>query len=386
MKLVFVGNGLHRPDTYPNPKVGGSVQTWFLCKELAKRGHQIYIIRRSRIKRMMSDGVNLVGVDFKGFDSLRLPFWNYLFNIGALVSKFYFSKKSLEVILEIKPDLVCLMDRITGIFPSYLDIPKIYILHVPEALDFFKPYAVSANKLNSVMFYVKKFAERMVFRNSNQIVALSSFICRFLKNKGYRNVSKIPNGVDIEHFSNKGDEDFILYAGRFDWNKNVYSLLNAFADVHKSHPDYDLYLVGEGPERAKIQSLLQKKGVQSNVKFFPWLPRTQISDLMSRCSILVLPSFFEAANPVVVMEAMASSKPVIAKANMGTVDIIMQGQNGYLYTEEDELRKYLHLLLSDRELRKILGRNARKTVEQKYTFDKIAGCHEKLYESIEVTL
>ena len=63
---------------------------------------------------------------------------------------------------------------------------------------------------------------------------------------------RIPNGVDIESFSNKGDEGFILYAGRFDWNKNICSLVNVFAQICKEYPDFRLYLVGAGPEEEKI--------------------------------------------------------------------------------------------------------------------------------------
>jgi glycosyltransferase involved in cell wall biosynthesis len=104
-------------------------------------------------------------------------------------------------------------------------------------------------------------------------------------------------------------------------------------------------------------------------------------ELMSRCSVFVLPSFFE-VNPVVVLEAMASAKPVIARANMGTVDIIIHGKNGYLYSSDDELRKYLDMLLSDNNLRKKMGRNARETVEQEYTFSRIADRYEELFYTL----
>jgi UDP:flavonoid glycosyltransferase YjiC (YdhE family) len=43
MKILSIGNGILRSDNYPTPDVGGSVQTWVLCKELARRGHRIHI-------------------------------------------------------------------------------------------------------------------------------------------------------------------------------------------------------------------------------------------------------------------------------------------------------------------------------------------------------
>jgi glycosyltransferase involved in cell wall biosynthesis len=213
------------------------------------------------------------------------------------------------------------------------------------------------------------------------IVTLNTFIARYLKDIGYRNVYKIPNGIDIENFSNNGDEGFILYAGRFDWNKNVCSLVNVFAQIHKSYPSYRLYLVGAGPEEKKIRNLVNKMGIQSHVKIIPWLPRKKLMELMSKCSVFVLPSFFEVC-PVVVLEAMASAKPVVARANMGTIDTIIHGKNGFLYSNDEELRKYLEILLSDYNLREKIGHNARRTIEQKYTFSRIADRYEELFYTL----
>jgi len=64
---------------------------------------------------------------------------------------------------------------------------------------------------------------------------------------------------------------------------------------------------------------------------------------------------------------------------MGTVDIILHGKSGYLYNNEEELRKYLELLLSDNSLRKKIGRSARKIVEKKYSFVRVADRYEELF-------
>jgi glycosyltransferase involved in cell wall biosynthesis len=379
MKIIFIANGLIYSDNYPSPKLGGSVQTWGVAKELAKRGHEVCIIRRHTIDRTNIDGVNLVGIDFKGIDTKIRP-RTYLFYMFALFSQIYFSGKSLKIIENYKPDIICLIDRISGIFPSYLHIPKVYIMHVTEELDFYKSFSIHADKLNSVMFNVKKFITNKILSNVDGIVVLNSFIEGYLS-KRYENVYKIPNGIDIENFSNNGDESFILYAGRFDWNKNVCSLVNVFAQIHKSYSSYRLYLVGAGPEGKKIENLVNERGIQSHVKIIPWLPRNKLTELMSRCSVFVLPSFFE-VSPVVVLEAMASAKPVIARANMGTVDIIIHGENGYLYNNNEELREYLEKLLSDDNLREKIGRNARRVVEREYAFSKIADKYEELFYTL----
>jgi glycosyltransferase involved in cell wall biosynthesis len=368
-------------DNYPTPNKGASVQTWGLSKELAKRGHDVFIVRRSGVKgKEIVDGVNLVCVEFNGRATDTIGFLSHLTRMS---SSLYFSIKSIESIYRIRPDVMCMINRVSGVFTCRLKIPKVYVMHSPEALDFFKAHAISANGLNSVLFYIKKYVENLVIEKSERVIVLNSYIENYLKKKGCTYVTRIPNGVDIEEFSNKGDEHFILYAGRFDWNKNICELVNAYAEIHTSYPECNLYLVGAGPEERKIRLLVKEKNLQSNVKIFPWSPRKELlGEMMSKCSVFVLPSFFEAANPVVILEAMASSKPVIARTNMGTMDIILHGKNGYLYNNEQELRRYLELLLSDNNLREKIGRNARKTVEEKYTFARIADKYEELFHRL----
>jgi len=379
MRIAFVGNGTLMADTYPVPCVGGSIQTWGLASELAKRGHDVYIIRRNRLNgKTCVDNVTIVSISFSSIDAWT-PHFSYPYFLGTLFSQLYFSKKSINLIEHIRPDVICLIDRFSGFFPSYLNVAKVYIMHVAETFDFYKSHSIYANKLNSIMFFIKKFAENKVLSQVDKIVVLNTFIEKYLKKIGYENVYKIPNGIDIPHFSNTMDNNFVLYAGRFDWNKNVCNLVNVFAQIHKSYPNYRLYLVGAGPEEKKIKNLVSERGIQSRVKIFPWLPRNKLMELMSRCSVFVLPSLFEAANPVVVLEAMASAKPVIARANMGTVDIINHGVNGYLYNNDEELRKYLEKLLSDDNLRGKIGCNARRVVEREYAFSKIADKYEELF-------
>ena len=384
MRIVFVGNGLLYSDKYPITNVGGSVQTWGLSRELAKRGHEVFIIRRNTANsEEIFDNVNLVGIKFKGVENVvHERFTTLPFHVASAFSSLYFSSKSLKPIQSIDPDIICLIDRFSGIFPSSLEVPKLYIMHAPEALNFFKPYTIHANKLNSIMFYVKKTLEGVIMLKADKIVVLNSFIEEHLRINGFNKVAKIPNAVDPQEFMSRGDGNYILYAGRFDWNKNVHSLIEPFAELQDTYGDYRLYLVGEGPQERRIRSLIKKKGLQSSVTIVPWLSRKKLLNITSKCSVFVLPSFFEAANPVVVLEAMASGKPVIARANMGTVDIIIHGKNGYLYNNDEELRRYMELLLSDANLRKEMGYNARKTVEDKHSFTRIANRYAEVFNGL----
>jgi glycosyltransferase involved in cell wall biosynthesis len=381
MKLAFVGNGLLDTDCYPTPNQGGSVQTWGLARELARRGHDVSIIRRSNFEKNETiERVNLVSITFKGPENIvPLPFMSFPFFAARLLSGLYFSKRCKEMLLKNRPDVVLFLDMFSGIFSSNLPTQKIYIMHVSDGLDFIKPYSVSANRLNVVLLYIKKKIQDTIMLRASKIVALSSFIEMRLKYCGFNNVVRIPNGINAEGFRNGGDENYILYAGRFDWNKNACELVRAFAELKDIYPGYKLHLVGAGPEEQRIKQLIIKKNLQSRVFLFPWLPRKKLLDMMSNCSIFVLPSFFEAANPVVILEAMALSKPVISKRNIGTKDIIDHCKNGYLYDNEKELCTFLEILLSDSGIRQKIGQNGRKTVEETYDFRQIANEYEKTF-------
>ena len=389
MKILFVGNGLLDTDNYPEVNQGGSVQTWGVCRELS-RGHKIYIVRRTtKNVDEVFDDVTLVKIKFAGLENLiHSTFMSKFYFISVTVSSLYFSLKSMKVIQEINPDIICLIDRFSGFFPLMLKIPKVYVLHVPDGLDFTKASAIYANKLNGILFHVKKFLDYSLMDRSSKVVVLNRFIENFLKTKGFSNVIAIPNGIDFEKFSNKGDEKFILFAGRFDWNKNVYSLVSAFAGIHKLNSDYNLYLVGSGPEERRIRTLVKENGLQSNVKIIPWMPRDKLIDLMGRCSIFVLPSFSEVF-PVVLLEAMASAKPVVARANMGSVEVIVHGFNGFLYENTEEMINYIRILISNEDLRRTMGDRSRRIVENKYTFSKVAEvyeteCFNEIYRKVDL--
>lgn len=377
MKILFVGNGVLRSDQYPIPDIGGSVQTWGLSKALAERKNDVYIVRRGNEQNQKVQGVTLISIPFKGIENI-MPSYSAPFFMSVVASKIHFSGKSLKKIIGVDPDIICLTDRFTGIFPATLALPKVYIMHVPEILDCFKPYDIRANKLNALLFYVKKRTETSVMKRADKVVVLNTFMKNYLETKGFTNLVKIPNAVDTQQFTDNGDKNYVLYAGRFDWNKNVCSLVEAFSEIREYCNDFHLYLVGEGPQESEIRRLISKKALQSQVTIIPWLQRKELSIMMSNCSVLVLPSSFETFG-LVVLEAMASGKPVIAKNNIGTSDIVIHNITGCLYDNAEELRMYLKLLLADKDLRKRMGCNARKIIEQRYTFAKLAERYEELF-------
>ena len=380
MKILFVADGLFDTDNYPAISRGASAQTWGLSKELARRGHKVSIVRRfdNNAQRKV-DNVNLISIRVKDNVVEHMPFLSHL---ARNFSSMYFSCRGLKSIASSGADVVCLTNRFSGIVPSSLKMRKVYIMHSPDALNSYKANSIQSNHLNSLMFYLKRTAENWLVKKSDAIVALNSFMCNCLLAEGHSKVVNIPNGIDLSEFQAKSsDENFILYAGRFDWNKNVSTLIDVFSKIQKDYPNYRLYLVGQGPEKKRILSRIRSRSLQSRVRVIPWLPRKKLRSFMNRCSLFVLPSFFE-VSPNVVLEAMASAKPVIARINIGTVEMVRNGHTGCLYGTNKELEYNLSMLLSDASLRKKMGYNARNVIEQHYTFSAIASAYEQLFDKM----
>ena len=111
---------------------------------------------------------------------------------------------------------------------------------------------------------------------------------------------------------------------------------------------------------------------EDRIKFIPMVNKTKLKEYLSLCSVFVLPSLFETFG-IVLIEAMASGKPVIASNIPGPNEIIQNGYNGFLFEKENhkELTDCLKLLLNDNPLQKKIGENAKKTVEERYTFEKV---------------
>lgn len=125
--------------------------------------------------------------------------------------------------------------------------------------------------------------------------------------------------------------DCILYAGRLSPEKGVDVLLRALVEV----PELRLKIAGEGESEAESRRLTAELGLNGRVDFCGKLPVGELSRLMAACRALVLPSVWYENMPLVMLEALAQGRPVVASRIGGLPEIIRQGENGFLFTPGD---------------------------------------------------
>ncbi len=138
----------------------------------------------------------------------------------------------------------------------------------------------------------------------------------------------------------------LLYAGRLDVRKGLRELIEAVAALRRRQPDLLCYLLGDGPDRPLLEQLIAKHSAHEAIHFIPAAPTDAVAQWMAACDVFTLPSYKEGC-PNVVLEALASGRPVVA-TDVGGIPELMDSGSGRLVPAQDA-----HAL--ERALEEVLG-------------------------------
>lgn len=180
-------------------------------------------------------------------------------------------------------------------------------------------------------------------------------------------------GVDVADYSlheHLAEGRHVLFVGRLDEIKGLPILLEAMVAVQHRFPDVRLTLVGDGPDRARLQQLAQQLGVAEAVHFAGYADSAQVRAHLATADVFVLPSFFEGV-PVSLMEAMAAGVPVVSSNLPGIAELVADGESGYLVHAGDSAALAVRLieLLGDAPLRARMGAAGRATVAAEFSLE-----------------
>lgn len=178
--------------------------------------------------------------------------------------------------------------------------------------------------------------ERMAIKLPDAIISVSNHTTEKLRQAGATQpINTVPLGVDMASILDAPPSDTwsdILYAGRLLSHKNIDHLLRAVAVVRKSHPHIRCTVVGEGPEKERLETLVRKLHLTRNVQLIDFVKEdAELYGLMKTSRMFVLPSTREGFG-LVVVEANACGIPVITTTHQDNAarDLIVEGENGYL--------------------------------------------------------
>lgn len=205
-----------------------------------------------------------------------------------------------------------------------------------------------------------------IWKKAHSVYA-NSFGLKALVHKVWPNgtVGVLYNGVDTELF--KPSQEYttrkcpiILSVGRLIPRKGFHDLIKALYGL-ASH-DFELWIVGDGPEHDRLIALASDYGISERVKFLGIKSYDQVASLYKQADIFCLPTRNEGMSNTI-LEAMACGLPIVTTEVSGNSELVKD--NGFLVRSADieALRKRLSQLLVDSELRKSMGKLSRERVE-----------------------
>jgi colanic acid/amylovoran biosynthesis glycosyltransferase len=163
-----------------------------------------------------------------------------------------------------------------------------------------------------------------------------SQILRWIPQRMWTKVSVVRCGLERGHGSGAEEaaegaaSQRLLCVGRLAKEKGQLLLVEAAAKLAAAGQEIDIVLAGDGPMRGEIEALIASSGLDGRVRITGWLDAQGIEQQMHAARALVVPSLSEGL-PVVIMEAMANRRPVVAPFLAGIPELVLDGKTGWLY-------------------------------------------------------
>ena len=220
------------------------------------------------------------------------------------------------------------------------------------------------------------------------IITISNYNKAILSNivhEANEKVSVVYCGVDPHMFlpcHKKTPTITILSVGRLVWQKGYCYLIEACRILRKNGFQFHCIIIGEGPEREKLQRLICEHGLDDLVELKGKVFQDKIQSYYDLADIFVSPSISEGI-PVVLMEAMCKEIPVIATRITGIPELIQHRNSGFLISpgNVEKLAEALALLIKNDGLRKKLGKNGRKKVLREFNLKRNLKTLKGIFES-----
>ncbi len=241
--------------------------------------------------------------------------------------------------------------------------------------------------LNPKRIFLRRFLDLFISEYTCVSKQMVFWLQKSIKIK--KKITQIYNGIDCRHFCLKKSnnlrgnlglsQETIIFGivARLDPIKNHTTLINTFKHIQEKFSDVCLLIIGDGPERQKLENTAGK-----NVLFLG--QRTDINELLNCMDVFILPSFNEGISNTI-LEAMAASVPVIASHRGGSPELIKHQENGFLFEPDDPkaIEEFMLEYTCKPELRKRHGRKGRQDAEQHYSIEKMVRNYEKVWKEVE---
>jgi len=237
-----------------------------------------------------------------------------------------------------------------------------------------------------------------IIENAASIISVSKSVAKEMESRYGVKSKTIYNGVDLDFFTPEndgkefrdryslGDSRIVLFVGKIDKRKGLEYLAHAFEKVKRNVKNTKLVIVGktrfeEDSYLNKIMEMMEAFGILDSVYFTGEISIEMLQEAYRACDVFVMPSITETFG-IVVIEAMASGKPVVVTRSGGPEELVVDGKNGFVVGPRDSeaLADRIITILTDESLAERMGRYGRIHAERNFNWDKTAVETMKVYE------
>ncbi len=319
------------------PTRDGVVTSICIIKEsLESLGHEVFVIAPEPEEEFRQEGVYYFpAVRFRSYEGYYVPIY---------------PSNKIEVLKGIDPDVIHIHGVATMalrglICGRTLGIPTVMTFHtmVDDAARYYSPIKLPPETMDRLIWiYLRQILKRM-----DVVVTPTACIGRELEAHGARcrNLLSIPTGAktdvfrpgipcdDIRRRYGLEGRRVVIHVGRISYEKEIDMAVRAMRDV-----DAVLLIVGKGPARDDIGSLVAELGMEDRVVFTGFVPDEELPRFYNAADVAVSASRFETQG-LSILEAMASGKTVACRNGRAFAEIVRDGENGYLFDDEEGCRE-----------------------------------------------
>ena len=240
---------------------------------------------------------------------------------------------------------------------------------------------------------------RITYNSLAKLIVVNSFSTKntLLKSAPWLMDEKIKvvyHGIDSEKYTERNTTDLrsqlglsqadliIGFVGRLSVQKGIKYMLDAFRLIAEKYKNVHLVIAGSGELEGMIKEVVTKFNLENRIHLLGF--RKDIPNLMMTFDIFLLPSLWEGFG-IVLIEAMAAGKPVVATSTSSIPEIVEDGRSGILVPPEnaEAISDALIKLISEPELRTKFGKEGQKIVREKFTTERMIKDYEKIFQSLQ---
>ncbi len=342
-----------------------------LMDELKKCGHDVRVLSISnKMKSCKNGDVTLIrSMPIKVYNGTRMPT--------------SYRHKLIKELIEWKPDVIHSQCEFFSFgFARYISkrtgAPIVHTYHT--MYEDYVGYVFLIKRFGR--WVARKITKRLLENVDSVIVPTEKVKNRHIENGVRCEFNIIPSGIDLERHKQRisseernqirqrygiaEDKTVLINLGRIATEKNINELIEYFARVSAKVPNALLMIVGDGPAREQLQKKVSDMNMSKKIIFTGMVPPAEVHKYYQSADIFVSASTSETQG-LTYIEAAANSLPLLCRYDECLNNVIVQGENGFAYNDEDEFANALDVLLSSRDTLKVMGQRSEAIVQQ---FDK----------------